>query len=35
VGWSRSPDAHLRNIKVSELRYDDAGRIITLHPYGK
>jgi hypothetical protein len=26
---------HLRNIKVTELRYDAAGRIITLHPYGK
>lgn len=26
---------HLRNIKVTELRYDDAGRIVTLHPYGK
>jgi hypothetical protein len=25
---------HLRNIKVAELHYDDAGRIVTLHPYG-
>jgi len=27
--------SHLRNIKVTELRYDNQGRIITLHPYGK
>lgn len=26
---------HLRNIKVAELKYDDAGRIVTLHPYGE
>jgi hypothetical protein len=26
---------HLRSIKVTELHYDDAGRIVTLHPYGK
>lgn len=26
---------HLRSIKVSELRYDENGRILTLHPYGK
>ncbi|HTQ37206.1 MAG TPA: glycoside hydrolase family 43 protein [Steroidobacteraceae bacterium] len=25
---------HLRNIKVTELRYDSDGRIRTLHPYG-
>ncbi len=25
---------HLRSIKVTELRYDDAGRILTIHPYG-
>jgi hypothetical protein len=27
--------SHLRNIKVTELQYDAAGRIVTLHPYGK
>jgi Glycosyl hydrolases family 43 len=26
---------HLRAVKVTELRYDDDGRILTLHPYGK
>lgn len=26
---------HLRSIKMTELRYDDQGKIITLHPYGK
>jgi hypothetical protein len=26
--------SHLRNIKVTELRYDREGRIVTLHPYG-
>ena len=25
---------HLRSIKVAELRYEDDGRIRTLHPYG-
>jgi hypothetical protein len=25
---------HLRSVKVAELRYDDAGRIVTLFPYG-
>jgi beta-xylosidase len=26
---------HLRSMKVTELRYDEDGRILTLHPYGK
>jgi Glycosyl hydrolases family 43 len=26
---------HLRSIKATELRYDEDGRILTLHPYGK
>ena len=25
---------HLRNIKVTELHYDEQGRILTIHPYG-
>lgn len=25
---------HLRSVKVTELRYDDQGRILTLRPYG-
>jgi len=25
---------HLRNIKVTELHYDERGRILTIHPYG-
>jgi beta-xylosidase len=27
--------SHMRNIKVTELHYDAAGRIVTLHPYGE
>jgi hypothetical protein len=27
--------SHLRNIKVAELHYDAAGRIVLLHPYGR
>jgi beta-xylosidase len=26
---------HLRSIKATELRYDENGRILTLHPYGE
>lgn len=26
---------YLRSIKATELRYDEDGRILTLHPYGK
>ncbi len=26
--------SHLRSVKMTELLYDDKGRIITLHPYG-
>jgi hypothetical protein len=26
---------HLRSMKVTELRYDDRGRIVTIHPYGR
>ncbi|MBB3221057.1 glycoside hydrolase family 43 protein [Pseudoduganella umbonata] len=26
---------HLRSVKVTELFYDDAGRIVTLYPYGE
>ncbi|WP_149194607.1 glycoside hydrolase family 43 protein [Luteimonas suaedae] len=25
---------HLRSVKVTELHYDDEGRIVTIHPYG-
>lgn len=27
--------SHLRSIKVAELHYDEHGRIVTLHPYGR
>ena len=26
---------HLRSVKMTELRYDDEGRILTIEPYGK
>lgn len=26
---------HLRSVKMTELRYDDDGRILTIEPYGK
>jgi hypothetical protein len=26
---------HLRSIKVTELHYDEDGKILTIHPYGK
>lgn len=26
---------HLRSIKVTEMHYDEQGRIVTLHPYGE